>query len=218
MADLKTYYEQYNRDDPLSTYKPEDEGTFSQRLAWFSRYIPRGAKVLDYGCGEGVLLAGLGQLLQLHTDSCGVDISENAVRKAASRFPHLRFVPTSPSGAIPFGDRFFDAIVASEVIEHVLDTDAMFGEFRRVLQFSGFLFLSCPYHGFLKDLGLLLSNQLGRHYHDPYSAHVRYYSFATLTPVLKKHGFSITRRGGVGRLPFLWKSMVVAAIKDAECR
>ena len=106
MADLKTYYEQYNRDDPLSTYKPEEEGTFSQRPAWFSRHIPRGAKVLDYGCGEGVLLAGLAQPLQLHPDSCGVDISENAVRKAAFRFPHLKFVPTSPTGAILFGDGF----------------------------------------------------------------------------------------------------------------
>ncbi len=212
---FKEYYEYYNRDDPSSTYRPEHEATFTLRLAWFSKQVPSGAKVLEYGCGEGVALAELAKQRGLHQDSCGVDISERAVRKATDRFPHLKFVPTASDGTIPFKDGSFDVVVASEVIEHVFDTDAMFQEFARVLRPAGSLLLSCPYHGFLKDLALLLSGQTDGHYHNPYSVHIRYYSVATLQEVLRKHGFRPTSWGGVGRLPFLWKSVAVAALRQA---
>lgn len=102
--DTKAYYEWYNRGDPSSIYRPEHEATFSQRLAWFSRRVRPGSKVLDYGCGEGVLLSGLHQRVGIHEDSCGVDISENAVRKATTRFQNLRFFPTDRNGIAPFPD------------------------------------------------------------------------------------------------------------------
>ena len=54
--DTKRYYEEYNRHDPASTYRPENEATFLERLAWSSKNIPAGSKILDYGCGEGVIL------------------------------------------------------------------------------------------------------------------------------------------------------------------
>ena len=212
--DTKSYYEWYNQDDPSSTYHPEDEVTFTQRLAWFSRNTPPGSKTLDYGCGEGIVLAGLHEKGIASSESCGVDISENAVKKASARFPSLRFSTTHPDGTTAFPDESFDAIVATEVIEHVFDTDGAFAEFHRLLRPSGLLLLSCPYHGFFKDLALLLTARMDRHYRDPYSGHIRYYSFRTLQRVHQKHQFCLVKQGGVGRFPFLWNSMVTVAIKE----
>lgn len=212
--DTKRYYEWYHRDDPSSTYHPEDEATFTQRLAWFSNNIPPGSKILDYGCGEGAVLAGLYERGIAGAESCGVDISENAANKASARFPSLRFSPTHPEGTTAFSEGSFDAIVATEVIEHVFDTDGVFAEFYRLLRPSGQLLLSCPYHGFFKDLALLLTGSMDSHYHDPYSSHIRYYSFRTLQRVHQQHQFRLVKQGGVGRLPFLWKSLVTVAIKE----
>ncbi len=214
--DAKQYYEWYNRDNPSSAYTPENEATFSQRLAWFLKNIPPEARVLDYGCGEGVLLASLSRQGNIHAESCGVDIAENAIRKASARFPELKFSCTSRNGTVPFPDESYDAIVASEVIEHIFDADGLFKEFRRLLRPCGRLLLSCPYHGFLKDLAILLSGKMDKHYHDPRSSHIRYYSPATLRAVHEKHGLRLIKQNGVGRVPFLWNSMVTVATKHAE--
>ena len=56
--------------------------------------------------------------------------------------------------------------------------------------------------------------RMDKHYHDPYSNHIRYYSFRTLKMIHEKHGFRISERGGVGRIPFLWNSMLTLAIKQ----
>jgi hypothetical protein len=71
--EFKSYYEWYNRDDPSSTYRPESETTFPQRLAWFLNHTPSGSKVLDYGCGEGILLDRLNERgnKRLSTDQTG---------------------------------------------------------------------------------------------------------------------------------------------------
>lgn len=187
--DAKAYYEWYNREDPLSGYRPEDEVTFAQRLAWFSKSMLPGRRVLDYGCGEGVLLAGLREGGIANAESCGVDISKNAVKKAAARFPGLCFSATRPDGAADFPAASFDAVVATEVIERVFDTDAVFREFHRLLRPEGLLLLSCPYHGFLKDLALLVTGGMERHYRDPYSCHIRYYSRNALRGVHQKTDF-----------------------------
>lgn len=211
--DAKRYYEWVNRCSPSFTYRPEDEVTFPQRLAWFLKNTPPGSKVLDYGCGEGVLLEGLCEKGEIHADSLGVDISENAIKKASVRFPNLKFACTNSDGATSFPDESFDVVIATEVIEHIFDTDGAFEEFRRLLRPSGRLLLSCPYHGFFKDLAILLSGRMAKHYHDPYSSHIRYYSPATLRSVHEKHGFRLIKQSGVGRIPFLWNSTVTAAVK-----
>ena len=212
--DLEAAYDQYNRFKEIDDYDPETEKTFSQRVAWFCRNLSDGGRVLDYGCGEGVVLNGIRARKKISEDSCGVDLSVNAVKKARTRFPALSFQTLNERGGIPFPDGWFDTVVATEVIEHVFDTDLVFSEFRRVLKPDGKLLLTCPYHGFLKDLVMLLTGKIESHYHDPYSFHIRYYSSGSLNGVLRKHGFTSVQMGGVGRVPFLWKSLTACAEKN----
>jgi len=49
-------------------------------------YVPRGARVLEIGCGTGDLLASLEP-----SEGVGVDLSGAMVKAAAQRHPHLEF-------------------------------------------------------------------------------------------------------------------------------
>jgi 2-polyprenyl-6-hydroxyphenyl methylase/3-demethylubiquinone-9 3-methyltransferase len=43
--------------------------------------------------------------------------------------------------------------------------------------------------------------------------HIKFWSRKTLTTLLSQAGFKVDRFIGVGRLPFLWKSMILIARK-----
>jgi len=51
----------------------------------------------------------------------------------------------------------------------------------------------------------------------PYSlvggGHIKFWSRKTITQLLSENGFEVTEFSGVGRFPYLWKSMVIVAIK-----
>jgi len=44
-----------------------------------------------------------------------------------------------------------------------------------------------------------------------YGGHIKFWSRATLTALLAEEGFTVAHFEGAGRLPYLWKSMVVVA-------
>lgn len=46
---------------------------------------------------------------------------------------------------IPFSDNFFDGILCTEVLEHVLDLEIVLREFHRVLKPEGILLISIPF-------------------------------------------------------------------------
>ena len=107
--------------------------------------LPGTGRVLDYGCGTGYgahLLAESGRTV------VGVDVSQSAVRYAASRYmsPLLEFraVPPVESAPLPFGSGSFDAVVSFQVIEHVPSVDAYLAEVARVLAPGGVFLCATP--------------------------------------------------------------------------
>jgi len=71
---------------------------------------PPPATILDAGCGAGVLTDYLGAL---GYDATGADIAAATMKQMRS--PHI----TASIDALPLKDRSFDAVVASEVLEHL---------------------------------------------------------------------------------------------------
>ena len=98
-----------------------------------------GKTVLDFGCGWGGETAWLAQRGARHVVGC--DISATSLAEARrfqerQRIVNVEFVPCV-ADAIPLEDSRFDAVLSTNVFEHVMNVPAMLGEIRRVLRPGG---------------------------------------------------------------------------------
>ena len=104
-------------------------------------------RILDVGCGHGWTLAGL---KDLGADLVGIDTDPEVLASARATYPFLEIVE-SPGGPLPFPDGSFDAVICSDVIEHVGDENKapLLREIHRVLEPGGTLVLTAPHAGIL---------------------------------------------------------------------
>jgi len=113
------------------------------------------ATVLDIGCGDGTAAATAAPLLPGHR-IVGVDWSQDALRRARARLPYAIRGELTGTG-LPFRDGSVDAVLFSEVVEHLVDPDSALDEIRRVLRPGGHLMLSTPNLAAWYNRGLLLA-------------------------------------------------------------
>ncbi len=86
--------------------------------------------VLDLGCGPGYLAARVKPNIDWYT---GLDISPKAISLGKKLFPGAAFhVHDVERVSLPFQDRSFDTVVASELFEHLQTHKLLLGEIRRV--------------------------------------------------------------------------------------
>jgi 2-polyprenyl-3-methyl-5-hydroxy-6-metoxy-1,4-benzoquinol methylase len=169
-------------------------------------------RIIDIGCGNGALCR---ELASRGYEAVGCEPSTDGVRFAQSSAPELVFhqlgVDDDPSAA---GNESFDVAIAAEVIEHLLRPRNLPRFAKQLLRPGGHLIISTPYHGYLKNLVLALANRWDAHL-NPFwdGGHIRFWSRKTLSQLLNEDGFRIVRFTGAGRLPFLWKSMIMVAQK-----
>ncbi|MBF0595257.1 MAG: methyltransferase domain-containing protein [Candidatus Omnitrophica bacterium] len=99
--------------------------------------IPRGARILDAGCGRGDFLNGF----QLHgLEVFGVDAEPASVKVngAVVKCAELE------NGALPFTDNYFDVVFSKSVIEHLFNPEKFVSECRRVLKPGGRIIMMTP--------------------------------------------------------------------------
>jgi len=147
-------------------------------------------KILDLGCGSGLLAK---KLKSRKNDVVGLDISPQAIKRAKKRGLQA-FVCNLEIERWPVKKNCFDVVVASEVIEHILDTDKFLKNIRRVLKAKGSLILTTPNTASLgRRLFLLLGKNpyLEASFHPQRAGHVRYFTKDSLFILLRKHGFKI---------------------------
>lgn len=98
-----------------------------------------GQRVLDIGCGPGILAKEMAADVGPTGEICGIDISESMLALARQRCGPADPVTLRPgrAEAIPFGDEEFDAAVAVQVYEYVPDIDRALAELFRVLRPGG---------------------------------------------------------------------------------
>lgn len=92
-------------------------------------------RLLDVGCGTA-------WLAEHFADYVGVDGSEDAVN--AAREHGREALVHRVEDPLPFPDASFDAVVAKDLLEHVLDPAAVVREIGRVLRPGGRVFASAP--------------------------------------------------------------------------
>lgn len=165
---------------------------------------PAPRTVLDIGCGDGTAAATASGLLGPHR-IIGVDWSQDALRRASTRLTAVRGELTAPG--LPFAGGSADAVLFSEVIEHLVDPDSALDELHRVLRPGGHLLLSTPNMAAWYNRGLLLcgiqpvfSEVSLRGIHGrPGSqvvGHLRLYTAKALRSLLPAAGFEVMRITG----------------------
>jgi 2-polyprenyl-6-hydroxyphenyl methylase/3-demethylubiquinone-9 3-methyltransferase len=170
-----------------------------------------GAKrVLDIGCGNGALAA---RLADRGLTVTGIDTSASGIEVARTSVPRAQFAVQSVDGDLGvLAPESFDAAVSMEVIEHLFNPRALVRLAHRVLKPGGHLIVTTPYHGFLKNLALSVTNGWDKHLNPLWDGgHIKFFSRKTLTRLIADERFTVVSARGAGRLPGLWKSLVVVA-------
>lgn len=154
-------------------------------------------------------------------DVYGVDASESGIRLANASAPGRFHVLNVDSAILPaaLSDKRFSTIISTEVIEHLYDPRKFLAFARQLLVDAGGgkLIVSTPYHGYLKYLALAAAGKMDRHMTVLWDGgHIKFFSRKSLEEMLGEQEFEVTGFAGAGRLPYLWKSMLVSASIRAE--
>ena len=118
----------------------------------FAQYTPEDANLFDAGCGEGFYT---NQLQTQQQRVYGIDISKEAVKRAAKRYRDCHFSVATLSH-LPFADNFFDGLLS--VYAPILEQ-----EFTRVLKDGGVLITVTPAKDHLIELKSMIYQDAKQH-------------------------------------------------------
>jgi 2-polyprenyl-3-methyl-5-hydroxy-6-metoxy-1,4-benzoquinol methylase len=180
------------------------------------RKVPSSAVIADLGCGNGSVLA---KFRQRGWQMYGLDRSNSGLEQARNAYPGIHFefadLCTDISGHRLAGQ--CDVVLSPEVIEHIFLPRIYARNCYTLLKPNGLLVLSTPYHGYLKNQALAATGRMDPHFTALWDyGHIKFWSKHTLSILLEEVGFSVTGFQGLGRVPLLWKSMVVTATKKTN--
>jgi ubiquinone/menaquinone biosynthesis C-methylase UbiE len=155
--------------------------------------LEAGARVLDAGCGTGLLTLALLRVLPQPAQITAVDLSRRSLltaRRAALKLRHRHRVTFVQANALslPFPADSFDFVVTSGVLEY-LPLDEGLAELRRVLAPGGYLFF-LPVHPAPLSRMLEIMFSFKAHPPEAVSRHTRrlfrvieHHHFAPLEPI-----------------------------------
>ncbi|WP_298734847.1 methyltransferase domain-containing protein [uncultured Chitinophaga sp.] len=110
--------------------------------ACLQQNIPARARVLDVGCGNGVISRHLGQF---GYEVLGIDISQKTIDVARSKnkLPNVRFEAVSAEALTAQGQQY-DAVICSEVLEHLHQPGLLLQTIYASLKPEGVLIVTVP--------------------------------------------------------------------------
>ena len=193
-------------------------GSFAFLESSISAFLPKASRplrILDVGCGNGYWTR---RMTDWGHRVVGVDASPSRIARARLEVPESRFERLDISRDIvsQLDEEPFDVVISTEVIEHLYEPEAAADACLSALRPGGRFICSTPYHGYLKNLAIALSGSWDRHHHTLRAVgHIKFFSTTTLRELLDRAGFQNIRFRGAGRMPYLWKSMVMAAERPA---
>ena len=182
-------------------------------------------QIIDVGCGDGrtaLLLA------KQNNTVVGLDIAHTRLLRAQQKTmmysPHTLFVQ-SYAETLPLDKERFDGAICTEVLEHVLDDDAVLRELSYTLKPNAWMLMSIPTVSLSRYVDMRYKKQLI--YFDPVE-HVREFSYFKVPPFddkfvliedlekrLRSYGFTIRNRYGVGfELPLGIRRFKVGRVFD----
>ena len=181
--------------DPNWSYTP----TYLRKMACVRRFIEslsQEARILDAGCGEGVLVE------EFHHKGRNIEGLDYNYESPLVRRGDVRH--------LPYSDRTFDAIVHTDGFEHLAyeDQPKCLAEFRRVLKPGGQVLISVPNLAhFNSRVRFLLRGMLDRT--DIETNHVGERPFREYLYLLREAGFTVTEYEGITfTLPWVYRRLI----------
>ena len=156
--------------------------------------VNAGDTVLDIGCGEGRHTIGL--YVDREVNAIGIDLSMEDMKTAKNRIKDFSISETNSSSCIfgagdikslPFEDNVYDAVICSEVLEHLESLDDAVSEIVRVLKPGGVLAVSVP-----RFIPELICWKLSSEYSKTPGGHVRIFRHKNLKQLILKEPVSYT--------------------------
>lgn len=125
-------------------------GTLNEanRIAWVKKAlkkIPQGSKILDAGAGEQQFKKFCTHLRYISQDFAQYDGKGNRRGLQIGTWEYGKLDIISDITSIPWPDKSFDAILCTEVFEHLPDPLSAVKEFSRLLKKRGYLILTAPF-------------------------------------------------------------------------
>lgn len=105
-----------------------------------------GGRILDIGCGPGVMIT---QLVDKGYEYHGSDFSWEMIEEARRRYADTEYersvhLKVGDAERIDYPDGYFDGILCVGLFEYLSDFDRVFSELFRVLKPGGFLIITIP--------------------------------------------------------------------------
>lgn len=171
-----------------------------KKIADIKKSIRRPVRILDIGCGDGVVTKHL-RLAYTEGDKVfALDNSAVRIERARQCCPEID-LRCGEAEKLDFDDQNFDIVFLHHVIEHVSDDKKVLGECKRVLKSDGYLILGFPNEGGI--IGRILQ-RLHRNLYKK-SDHVRFYSIRSMGDFLEEEGFIVGEYAKFGLLfPFYY--------------
>lgn len=106
-------------------------------LDWLGGLRRTDLDIIEVGCGTGWLCPHLARFGRV----TGTDLSDDVLRRAQTRWPHIRFV-AGDFAALPLAAEAYDVVVSLEVLSHVADQRAFIAQIANLLKPGGLLLLA----------------------------------------------------------------------------
>lgn len=130
-----------NYEEISLTYSPkaslETQAILNCSELLLDNYMPHNIrKLADIGSGAGFVINPLKA-----KEKVAVDISYNQLRKVQEDIVRIR----ADVENLPLKDEYFDAVICTDIFEHVKNEDLLVNEVARILKPGGMLLFACPW-------------------------------------------------------------------------
>ena len=202
--ELRGFYPEQYYGEPGMKFQPLVERLVrvvgERHISFLTRLLAPGARVLDLGCGRGVIL---GPLADRGYEVHGVEISAEAARGADPRAEIRIASSLSDAG---YETAFFDEVVIWHVLEHVDDPRGTLEEVARILRPGGRLIVAVP------NFSSAQARWTGAAwFHLDLPRHLYHFPLAALEELLQSVGFAIASayHFSLRQNPFGWIQSVL---------